>query len=408
MRFSVLLPTRNRAELLRLAIESVRRQDYDDWQIVVADNASTEDIASVVNSFADPRILLIRSDTFLSVTDNWNRAYDACSGEYVIMLGDDDALAPGFFTHTVATIADHERPDLIYSGGWLFTYPNVVPDLQAGGVAPRTRADFFKGAGTNSFVLPYAVAVEAVAQSMSLRFAFDFNMQYSTFRRSFAESLRVKSALFHSPFPDFYASCVMLLESTKTVADPQPLVVIGISPKSYGAYVFNDRADIGRIEFLHTENTSVGHEADLLAGGNPLYTNWYEAMAAVSDHYGLRRGITPNSRRYRRLQTIGPVLDVVRDRSNWRDVVAILSRLPWPDRFILGTEAMVWAVLLSLPLRSVSRRSSSTLYRHLAVAPPEEAPFATGEHMTITDVLDDHERLLQHACRDTIAHLHSA
>src|SRR5207245_7033676 len=44
VRFSVLLPTRNRLEYLRLAIETVRRQDYQDWEIIVSDNDSEQDV----------------------------------------------------------------------------------------------------------------------------------------------------------------------------------------------------------------------------------------------------------------------------------------------------------------------------------------------------------------------------
>ena len=44
MKFSVLLPTRNRLEYLRYAVETVRRQDYADWEIIVSDNCSEDDI----------------------------------------------------------------------------------------------------------------------------------------------------------------------------------------------------------------------------------------------------------------------------------------------------------------------------------------------------------------------------
>ena len=48
MKLSVLLPTRNRLTFLRYAIESVRRQDVPDWEIIVSDNHSEEDIAGYI------------------------------------------------------------------------------------------------------------------------------------------------------------------------------------------------------------------------------------------------------------------------------------------------------------------------------------------------------------------------
>src|SRR5687768_11034765 len=85
MKFSVLLPTRNRLELLRYAIESVRRQFYQDWEIVVSDNDSIEDVRGYVASLGDGRIRYVRTPRFIPVTDNWSNALAHSSGDYVVM-----------------------------------------------------------------------------------------------------------------------------------------------------------------------------------------------------------------------------------------------------------------------------------------------------------------------------------
>src|SRR5215210_76461 len=74
MRFSALLPTRNRLEYLRFAVESVLRQDDSDWELVVSDNDSEEDIAGYVASLGDDRVRYVRTDAFVPVTENWNNA----------------------------------------------------------------------------------------------------------------------------------------------------------------------------------------------------------------------------------------------------------------------------------------------------------------------------------------------
>ena len=95
MKFSILLPTRERLELLRHAVESVRLQDDADWEVVISDNASSQDVAGYVASLGDVRVRYSRTDKLLPVTENWNRALEMSQGEYLIMLGDDDALLPG-------------------------------------------------------------------------------------------------------------------------------------------------------------------------------------------------------------------------------------------------------------------------------------------------------------------------
>jgi glycosyltransferase involved in cell wall biosynthesis len=79
--FSILLPTRDRLELLRNAVETVRLQNYDNWEIIISDNASSQDITGYVKKLGDQRVRYIRSKMILPVTENWNRAHDYSNGE---------------------------------------------------------------------------------------------------------------------------------------------------------------------------------------------------------------------------------------------------------------------------------------------------------------------------------------
>ena len=57
VKLSFLLPTRDRLDYLKLAIETVRRQDDHEWEIVVSDNASTDDIGGYLEDLHDERIV---------------------------------------------------------------------------------------------------------------------------------------------------------------------------------------------------------------------------------------------------------------------------------------------------------------------------------------------------------------
>ena len=98
MKFSVLLPTRNGGPYLRGCISSVLDEDYDDMELVVCDNANVDETQEVLASFSnDHRLKVLRTEEVLSVTDNWNKVYQASSGDYILMLGDDECLIPGYF-----------------------------------------------------------------------------------------------------------------------------------------------------------------------------------------------------------------------------------------------------------------------------------------------------------------------
>lgn len=91
--FSVVIPVYNRAELLRGALESVRAQSCQDFEIVVVDDGSTDDPAKTAAAFADPRIRCVRQDN-RGASAARNRGIDLARGRYVAFLDSDDCFLP--------------------------------------------------------------------------------------------------------------------------------------------------------------------------------------------------------------------------------------------------------------------------------------------------------------------------
>lgn len=96
-RISVVVPTRNRRAFLAEAIESVRRQEGDDWELIVVDDASEDDTADWLAAGADPRVRSIRMPVHSERVLARNEGLAAARGEYVLFLDDDDRLRPGAF-----------------------------------------------------------------------------------------------------------------------------------------------------------------------------------------------------------------------------------------------------------------------------------------------------------------------
>lgn len=92
LKVSIILATYNRAHFLDAAIESVRRQSFQDWELVISDDASTDDTAEKVKEWQkkDPRIVYRRNEKNLGIAGNYNAAFQAARGEYLAMLDDDD------------------------------------------------------------------------------------------------------------------------------------------------------------------------------------------------------------------------------------------------------------------------------------------------------------------------------
>jgi len=305
MKISVLLPTRNRLNLLKLAVESVVRQDYEDWEIIISDNHSEEDIAGYAASLNDPRVKYHRTEALLPVTDNWNQALRRSTGDYVVMLGDDDCLVQGYFRFVSGLVRKYRSPDCVYHKALVYAYPGVLPEFPDGYLRENACAAFFDGADSPFFLDP-TIARALVADSMNFRVGFDFNMQYSLISRRFIESLRSHGDFFQSPYPDYYASNVMFLKAERVLVCPKPLVIIGVSPKSFGFFYSNQQEAKG-VDFLQNapQLASDPKLRAIVLPGTSMNTSWLLAMELLKRNYGSdcrAHGLRVNYRRYRFLQ----------------------------------------------------------------------------------------------------------
>jgi glycosyltransferase involved in cell wall biosynthesis len=91
---SVVVPTRNRPHLLRLSVLSALRQRGADVEVIVVDDASTNDTAAMVSNVADRRVRLLRQASRGGVSATRNRGIEEASGEWIAFLDDDDLWAP--------------------------------------------------------------------------------------------------------------------------------------------------------------------------------------------------------------------------------------------------------------------------------------------------------------------------
>lgn len=106
---SVIIPTYNRAALVKRAIESVLAQTYSRLEIVVVDDASSDDTANVINSMRDGRIRYLPQQENAGASTSRNIGVQAATGEYVAYLDSDDTWEPTKVERQLAAV--HSRPD---------------------------------------------------------------------------------------------------------------------------------------------------------------------------------------------------------------------------------------------------------------------------------------------------------
>lgn len=89
---SVVIPTYNRSRDLELAIKSFLIQKYEDTELVIHDNCSSDNTFQIVKKWqeVDSRIIYYRNDINIGFVDNLRKSIIKAKGDYIVLLGDDD------------------------------------------------------------------------------------------------------------------------------------------------------------------------------------------------------------------------------------------------------------------------------------------------------------------------------
>jgi glycosyltransferase involved in cell wall biosynthesis len=217
--FSIIIPTRERAETLLFAMQSVLCQEGDDIELVVSDNLSGPATAQIALGFNDPRVVYVRTDRRLSMCDNWDFAFTHARGSYIAFLGDDDGLMPRAF-QIMRQVLNHRTPDIVMGTSYHYVWPTGeqpaellwVPERQE----PRTiniehlidRSFRMGGAGYDRLPCAYRCFVH----------------------RSAYEALIAKTGrIFHSMAPDVFTTFALPILTPNAYHVGEPLFVSGQS-----------------------------------------------------------------------------------------------------------------------------------------------------------------------------------
>lgn len=117
MTFSVIIPLYNKAPYVRKTVESVLRQTFDDYELVIIDNESNDGSSEIVASFTDPRIRIVRLEENVGVSNARNKGVELSTAPYITFLDADDWWEPTFLEEMRGLIVRH--PDAgIYGAGY--------------------------------------------------------------------------------------------------------------------------------------------------------------------------------------------------------------------------------------------------------------------------------------------------
>ncbi len=131
---SILIPVYNREDLIGGCIQSALDQSFEDIEVVVVDNASTDDTWEVCRAYCekDSRLRVYRNENNLGPVSNWIRCAELANGKYSKILFSDDLIMPEFLARTVPFLEDNDI-------GFVFTAALIGNKPESGTVNYRWR-----------------------------------------------------------------------------------------------------------------------------------------------------------------------------------------------------------------------------------------------------------------------------
>jgi glycosyltransferase involved in cell wall biosynthesis len=337
LRFSVLLPTRNGGALLADCIASILEQDFDDFELVVSDNANSDATPDILRRFADtPRLKVIRQSTPVPVADNWTAALRASTGQYVLMMGDDDYLLPHALRMLDEVITRYGEPDCVLYNGFLYVAPGAV---STDPISYWSREHFRYGPDfSGEAVLTGSHRMDIVRDMFRFQQRIPLNMQTTIFSRRAIE--KESGSIFEAPYPDHYLLNALLIAADKWVYLPKQLVVVGVSPKSFGHYFYSHQSSAG-LEYL-------GISVDVPRGlpGSALVNGMYRWLTKLKERYpAALNGVEIDRGAYVRRQVYAWLVQRRYGGIGTRELVARFARLSpgdWVHLFGTVFDAESW------------------------------------------------------------------
>lgn len=265
---SIIIPTRERCEYLKHTLQTCVDIPYKSLEIVILDNASRDETGKVVLSFMDDRIRYYRSETLLSMRNNWERGISLSSGSILCFIGDDDALFPDSIDR-VLTYFKNNTVDAVMSSQARYYWPDTptlrsncgLLPIKTGSCVNNSRVELFSLLNTGRYQrLPCAY--------------------YGFVKRGVYNSvIKKQGRFFVSNMTDVYSAVALSAQNIQYLFSEIPLSIAGVSAKSNGG-----RADSKSARSLYLEEWK--REDDI--GFLPGYDGWKTIRSVIVEqgiHY---------------------------------------------------------------------------------------------------------------------------
>ncbi len=172
-RVTIGIPVHNGEKYIREALDSVVAQTFEDYEVIISDNASDDGTQSICTDYRDryPRMTYVRQHENIGVYENFRFVTYNATGKFITWLAHDDALMPGFLEETVRYMSQHAGTVLVASDFEIIDDEGATLGIE---LLTRIRdhlswrrrcAEFFKFPSSNVFYCIYGLMMADTLKS---------------------------------------------------------------------------------------------------------------------------------------------------------------------------------------------------------------------------------------------------
>jgi hypothetical protein len=281
LKFTVIVPTRERADTLEKALQTITAQDYDNLEILVSDNCSADRTPEVVAGLKDPRVRYVRTPGRLSMADNWEFALSQATGDWITMVGDDDGLMRDCIAK-IHALAVETRAEAISTNCGSFLWPSLT-GMRSGilSVPVRTGWEWRRSSEWRARVLQGRAVYPMLPMLYTGGFVTAAALQRARHGRP---------RFYHSCIPDVYSTMALSRVVPTYVYSWESVALSGLSSHSTGRAQFTVRRDDAdqqaAVTFIQEGNIPFHRDIPLEEDGrypNSMQAMVYESFLQVAD-----------------------------------------------------------------------------------------------------------------------------
>lgn len=112
---SICIPTYNVEKTITETLTSVVNQTYKNIEIIISENASTDNTLTILNTFNDPRLRIHKNNKTVSAEKNWNKCIELASGDYIAIFHADDLYMPDMVEKQVKAFIDNPSIGAVFT-----------------------------------------------------------------------------------------------------------------------------------------------------------------------------------------------------------------------------------------------------------------------------------------------------